>query len=169
MNLILLIINVTWLFLSLPIDKQNIPDIEKHKPFSLEHFYIINHAILDSVDYSEHYQNVNGYIKFYQPSPTEKFYMANVMPKEDTQSFGEITDLETQKEFIDGELVEIANFKWHFKNSYDDISGEADVIFYTTMKDSVHQFVCLMNLENGEFSIFSGPVLDFEKHKEVKP
>ncbi|MBK8622855.1 MAG: hypothetical protein IPN79_14155 [Saprospiraceae bacterium] len=163
MNTILLIIKVTWLFLSLPIDKLNIPDIQNHTPFSLEHFYIINHAILDSVDYSEHYQNVNGYIKFYQPLSNGKYYMANVMLNEDTQSFGEISDLVIQKDFVDGELVELANFNWHFKNTYDDITGVADVIFYTTMKDSIHQFVCLMNLENGEFSIFSGPVLDINK------
>ena len=117
MNIILLLIKISWLSLSLPIEKAEVPSNHAHTPFSLDYIYLIQQVILDSVDYSEHYREVNAFLKFYRPESTDTIYMANVMEKEDTQSFGKITDLKINKEFIDGELVDVANFNCVLTNS----------------------------------------------------
>lgn len=169
MNIIILIIKITWFSLFLPMDKIESSYDHNKNIISMDDFYIIDHAILDSVDYSEHYRTVNGFIKFYKLSLTENIYMANVMQKVGTQSYGQITDLTKDKIDINKESIDIIKFNWHNKNTYDEDTGVARVIFYTSIKESVHKFVCMMILEDDAFSIYSGTVTELDNEKEVKP
>jgi len=129
--------------------------------FSFDDLYVIYTAILNEEDYSEWYQDRNSYIKFYTFPDDDNIYMANVVSKSDSQSFGPISNLRYKKEIIDGDLIDIAEFDWHYENTYNDRTGIADVVFFKYPSEDLMIFVCMFTTENEEngLTVFSGPTL----------
>ncbi len=87
---------------------------------------VIQEAYLDDQDVSEQYRQGEAFLIFYKNNDNE-IYMANVWPKNDSQSYGRITDwaFNHYPETDDDFAIDEYQFNWHYSNTYDAESGVA--------------------------------------------
>ena len=98
--------------------------------------FIIKQAKHNEVNVSQSYTDDNAYLAFYTSDGDGELYMSNCRPIPNTQSFGLITNLETEEyeETQDHFSFQIYTFRWHFQNNYDSNSGSADVVLTKVFK-----------------------------------
>jgi hypothetical protein len=130
--------------------------------FSLKNYYVIESAILDGEDFSSLYQENQSFIKFYQIPQDTNIYMANIMEKAQTLSYGMITDFNKTSYQTSNKSVNAIKFKWHFANTYDEVIGIAQVIYYEAIVDGRYVFYTIILPNEYQSIILSGPVFEVD-------
>ena len=88
---------------------------------------IILEAKIDKADYTDIYLQNQAFLVFYY-TEDEQLNMANVFPKEESQSYGKVSMWAKEKENPDtpeGYKTESFVFRWSYANSYDSKTGSA--------------------------------------------
>ena len=129
--------------------------------------FIITDASLNKNDVTETYLDAGGYIVFYT-NDEGNLYMANVMSKRDTQSFGRLYSSEHSelKETYDKYEADIFYFNWSYKNDYDSKRGTAKVKLVKIYKPQGIIFSCIIIPENLDILEYKGYMegsVDFSK------
>lgn len=124
-------------------------------------WFPIEKASINSVDCSEHYKRVRGFISFYQ-SKIGNFCMANVMPAKDTQSYGEISERSKKsiQDVLTGSTIYILDFIWNYENNYDDRSGVAKCHLNFSPSKIGYDYSLEMIVDNGSILHYSGSTND---------
>ena len=119
--------------------------------------FIITDASHNNIDVTETYLDVGGYIVFYTNDDDELF-MANVMSKRDTQSFGRLYSSEhsSLKETYEKYEADVFYFKWRYVNDYDSKKGTATVKFVKIYKPQGITFICTIIPEDLEVLVYKG-------------
>ena len=119
--------------------------------------FVINDASFNSRDVTETYLDAGGYIVFYTNDDGQLF-MANVMSKRDTQSFGRLYSSEhnSLKETYDKYEADVFYFKWRYVNDYDSKKGTATVKFVKIYKPQGITFTCTIIPEDLEVLVYKG-------------
>lgn len=120
--------------------------------------FIIQDARLNKVDVTARFVETNAYVVVYKTKEGNT-YMAVVMDKDDTQSFGRIFNMEevqktpeTDKEY----QSEVYNFMWSYKNSYDNKKGTARVRLTKIYKPLGIMFTTVIIPEDLEIMAYKG-------------
>lgn len=120
--------------------------------------FIIQDARINKIDISERVIKAGAYVVIYE-TKTGETYMATVMDKDDTQTFGEIFDVgdiekksETEKEYAS----ETYSFRWSYKNSQDEKRGTARVSLSKIFKPTGTMFSARILLENLDLYEYKG-------------
>lgn len=120
--------------------------------------FIIQDARRNKVDVTTKFVETNAYVVVYKTKEGET-YMAVVMDKDETQSFGRIFNMEevqktpeTDKEY----QSEVYNFRWSYKNSYDNKKGTARVRLTKIYKPLGVMFITVVIPEDLEIMEFKG-------------
>ena len=120
--------------------------------------FIIQDARLNKVDVTTRFVEANAYVVVYKTKEGNT-YMAVVMDKDDTQSFGRIFNMEevqktpeTDKEY----QSEVYNFRWSYKNTYDNKKGTARVRLTKIYKPLGIMFITVVIPEDLEILEFKG-------------
>lgn len=118
--------------------------------------FVIKNAYIKGQDYSDHYRNEGAYISIYDKD--EVPCMSIVMPKQKSQSYGPVTDMDVQHYKATPYSYErdVLKYTWHYQNSYDNNKGEAVCRLDVTYKGNEALFVFEYVLPNGEMARFSG-------------
>lgn len=119
--------------------------------------FIISDASLNGYDTTETYLEAGGYLVFYTLSDGN-LYMANVMSKKGTQSFGRLYDAEHNKikETEENYEADIFYYKWRYINSYDSKKGTATVELVKIYKPQGVTFTIKIIPENLDVLIYKG-------------
>ena len=91
--------------------------------------FIIQDARLNKIDITARFIKAEAFVVVYETKEGIA-YMAVVMDKDETQTFGRIFDVEEVKKLAETDKeygAEIYNFRWSYKNSYDNKQGTARV------------------------------------------
>lgn len=129
--------------------------------------FVITDARINKIDCTKKYLDENAYIVFYISSKGE-FEMANVMPKSNTQSFGNLYSSKNTKEDETNKSYQVDYFSytWSYKNSYNDKVGTADVTLGKIYKPQGTIFSCLIITESLDIIEYKGYMkgtIDFSK------
>lgn len=129
--------------------------------------FIITDASVNKSDVTETYLDAGGYIVFYTNSEGN-LYMANVMSKRDTQSFGRLYSSEHSKlkETYEKYEADIFYFNWRYINDYDSKKGTAKVRLIKIYKPQGITFSCTIipeDLEVLEYKGFMEGTVDFSR------
>lgn len=91
--------------------------------------FIVLDAKKNGNDVSSRLINEGAYTVFYTSGNDGLIYMANVWPKSQTQSFGPMYGVETEKvkETFENYEADFFYFNWSYTNTYDNQSGTAKV------------------------------------------
>lgn len=118
--------------------------------------FIIKNAYVKGQDYSEQYRNAGAYLSLYDNDGMP--CMSIVMPKQKSQSYGPVTDMDAQHYNATSYSYErdVLKYTWNYQNSYDNNKGEAVCRLDVTYKGNEALFVFEFVLPNGEMSRFSG-------------
>lgn len=127
---------------------------------SLDKVYKIESAIFDTLDYSDYYIEQSAYMKFYTLEGDTNLYFANIMPKAQTQSFGNIKDLTKISYPAKGGTIDAIKFYWYYENTYDNVQGIAKIIFVEIEEVENPEFLCLMVLNANKYNVYTGTVFD---------
>ena len=106
-------------------------------------------AKIDGVDYTDWYIQNGCYTVFYISEPGN-FCMANVCPKENTQSYGTISMWE-EKVYPETEgswEMNVFTFRWSYQNSYDSKTGSAMCRLVKIYKPTAVAYELILVLEN---------------------
>lgn len=119
--------------------------------------FIISDASLNGYDTTETYLKAGGYLVLYTLSDGN-LYMANVMSKKETQSFGRLYSLEHEKikETEENYEADVFNYKWRYINSYDTNKGTASVQLIKIYKPQGVTFKIKIIPENLNVLIYKG-------------
>lgn len=106
--------------------------------------FIITDAKLNNADVTEIYLQNKTYLVFYRLKGDSDVYLANVMSKANTQSFGRIFEfVGKQEDETDNQYrYERYSFRWSYKNDYDDKKGTAKVVIEKVYKPAGVAFSC---------------------------
>lgn len=129
--------------------------------------FIITDATDNKTDVTKVYLDAGGYIVFYT-NHEGNLYMANIMSKRDTQSFGRLYSSEHSKlqETYDKYEADIFYFNWSYINDYDSKRGTAKVKLIKIYKPQGIIFSCIIIPENLDFLEYKGYMegsVDFSK------
>lgn len=118
--------------------------------------FMIKKAYVNGQDYSEFYRDSGSYLSLYGEEGVP--CMSIVLPKQKSQSYGKVTDMDVQHYNATPYSYErdVLKYTWHFQNSYDDNKGEATCRLDVTYKGDEVLFVFEYALSNGEMSRFLG-------------
>lgn len=119
--------------------------------------FIISDASSNGYDTTETYLEAGGYLVLYTLSDGN-LYMANVMSKKGTQSFGRLYAAEHNKikETEENYEADIFYYKWRYINSYDSKKGTATVELIKIYKPQGVTFTIKIIPENLDVLIYKG-------------
>ena len=120
--------------------------------------FIISDVTFNGVDYTPTYLDQGGYLTFYTSDNDGLIYMANVWPKNGSQSYGPMYSNKTTSynETYETYKADIFNFKWHYINTYNTKKGTADVQLTKIYKPQGVAFILKMIIENLDIDIYKG-------------
>lgn len=97
---------------------------------------------------------------FYKQNGVEGLGFANVVPKDDSQSYGRVYNLQktTKKETTSEYRTDVLTFKWSYKNSYDSQVGTCDMKLALIYKSVGTTFILSMITENLDVMTYRGYV-----------
>jgi len=121
---------------------------------------LLNSATSNGADVTEFAVESNGYLMLEAEGENDYIYLLNVRPLETTMSSGPISDLSVahKEKEKDALAVDVYYFKWYFSNSYDDVTGVANVALQFERDPGGDKFVLKMELEGGDVILYSGNV-----------
>lgn len=119
--------------------------------------FIVLDASTNGVDETEYLLDQGAYTVFYT-TEDNFLYMANVWPKDGTQSYGRLYASEHKKlnETYDSYEADIFYFKWRYINDYDSKRGTATVKFVKIYKPQGVSFNITIIPENLDVIVFKG-------------
>jgi hypothetical protein len=119
--------------------------------------FIITDASLNDQDATESYFSSGGYIVFYT-TDDGNLYMANVMSKLNTQSYGRLysSDYKKLKETYETYRADVFYFRWRYINSYDSKKGTATIKLVKIYKPQGVAFSCTIIPENLDVLTYNG-------------
>ncbi|GAQ48287.1 hypothetical protein FPK15_contig00008-0008 [Flavobacterium psychrophilum] len=91
----------------------------------------ITEATENGDDVTKDYINSGGYIVFFT-EPDGTFYMSNVRPEKDSQSFGKLSPIKYDKPKENNNRIFL--YTWNYKNNYNGNSGTATVELFKIYK-----------------------------------
>lgn len=120
--------------------------------------FIVQDARMNDVDIAKQWIKEGAYLAIYTDEESDDLHFANVNPKQDTQSYGNIFELKTKKieATNDNYETEIFTFKWSYENSYDDKVGTATVRLVKVRKKAGVAFTCTLIPENLDVIVYKG-------------
>lgn len=120
--------------------------------------FIITDATTNGVDITPTILSNNAYTIFYANSDDKLIYMANVWPKNKTQSFGPMYSVENKNshETYDKYEADVFYFNWRYKNDYDNKKGTARVQVIKIYKPQGVAFTVKIIPENLDIIIYKG-------------
>lgn len=131
--------------------------------------FIIKQAKHNNLNVSQTYLEENAYLAFYTSDGDGELYMSNCRPVSGTQSFGTVSNFETNEfeETNERHAFEVYTFRWHFQNDYSLESGTADVMLTKVFKPQGTTFtmeITTPELDKIEYKGFMGDVsYDYEE------
>jgi hypothetical protein len=121
--------------------QSNYPSTENSKEEILS-LFLIEHAVTNNQDVTQSYTGANAQIAIY--SKFGKVNMTIFFVKSNSQSYGEITDLQSNPVEATSTTYRsvVSTFNWHFKNTYNDDTGTAAVSITQVDKPDGIYYVC---------------------------
>lgn len=119
---------------------------------------IILEAKIDKADYTDIYLQNEAFLVFYY-TEDEQLNMANVFPKEESQSYGKVSMWTQEKESPDtpeGYKTESFVFRWSYINTYDTKTGSAVCNLKKIYKPSAIAYELYMLTEDASTLEFKG-------------
>ena len=119
---------------------------------------IILEAKIDKADYTDIYLQNEAFLVFYY-TEDEQLNMANVFPKEESQSYGKVSMWTEEKENPDtpeGYKTESFVFRWSYINTYDTKTGSAVCNLKKIYKPSAIAYELYMLTEDASTLEFKG-------------
>jgi hypothetical protein len=131
--------------------------------------FIITDASFNGIDFTPTILDQGAYTVFYTYQDDGLIYMANYMPKDDTQSYGPMYSAETEQhnETFENYKVDIFYFNWRYTNDYDGQSGTAKVQLTKIFKPQGVAFILKIIPENLDIIIYKGYMegtIDFSQY-----
>ena len=119
--------------------------------------FIITDASSNGNDITETILDQRAYLVFYTKNDNN-LYMANVWPKDNSQSFGRLYNMEYNKlkETYENFETDIFYFKWRYINNYDSKKGTATVELLKIYKPQGITFKITVIPENLNILIYKG-------------
>lgn len=120
--------------------------------------FIVQDARKNDIDISKQWVKEGAYLAIYTLEGDNEIYMANVNPKQKSQSYGSIFDLkvETVEETAEQYETETFDFKWSYANSYDDKVGTSTVRLVKVRKQAGVAFTCTIITEQLDVITYKG-------------
>lgn len=120
--------------------------------------FIIQDFRFNKADYSEQMVKDKCYLAIYLIRGDKRIYFANVNPRANTESYGDIFSLndETIAETDSTYKQEIYSFKWSYVNSYDKRKGTSTIRLIKIIKDAGIAFECTIIPENLDVLVYKG-------------
>lgn len=120
--------------------------------------FIIKDARLNNVDITKQIFDAGAYLAIYTPENSSEYNFANVHPKDNTQSFGRMTNIKryTEEETPTSYEALAINFRWSYINDYDSKKGTADVQLFLVEKQAGVTFECKIIPENLDVLVYKG-------------
>lgn len=120
--------------------------------------FITTDASTNGVDVTPTYLSENAYIVFYKSNNDGLIYMANVWSKTNSQSYGPMYSLESEKkrETYDTYEADIYFFNWRYINTYDNKKGTAKVQLIKIYKPQGITFTIKIIPENLDILVYKG-------------
>lgn len=120
--------------------------------------FMISDARKNKMDITPTYVQSKAYFVFYTVSGETLPYFGNIMPGKNTQSYGQVYQLDhthTDETTTEYEADTYA-FKWSYHNSYDNKEGTADVRLVKIIKPAGVTFTLTMVPENLDVFVYKG-------------
>lgn len=119
--------------------------------------FIIADAKKNGLDRTPWYLENDAYTVFYT-SGEDGLYMANVMPKSNTQSYGPLYGVQSEmiEETYDNYEADFYYFNWSYSNSYNEKTGTAKVILIKIYKPQGVAFTIKIITESLDVIVFKG-------------
>ena len=132
--------------------------------------FTITDAKENGVDITPILLEAGAYTVFYTGTDEDVIYMANVWPNNDSQSYGPMYGVETEKieESYDNYEADYFAFNWAYSNDYDGETGTARVEVIKVYKPQGVAFVLSMVAENLDVYVYKGfmeGTIDFSLYK----
>lgn len=122
--------------------------------------FIISDARLNKVDITQSVLEAKAFLVLFREKGSNTIYMSNVWPAKNTQSYGNIYNVETsqQAETSDQYKNETISFNWSYANSFDRKEGTATVKLQLVYKPVGTAFTMTMVTENLDMYTYKGYV-----------
>ncbi len=120
--------------------------------------FIITEAITNGVDTTPAILEAKAFMVFYTVENDNILYMANVWPKQNSQSYGPMYSVtsETKKETYEEYKADVFNFDWLYITGYGDKKGTAKVQLIKVYKPQGITYVLKISPPNLEIIIYKG-------------
>lgn len=120
--------------------------------------FIITDATINGVDQTPTLLANKAYTVFYKSDNDGLIYMANVWPKSNSQSYGPMYSVESQRKRETYETYEadIFYFNWRYINTYDSKKGTAKVQVIKIYKPQGVAFTVKVIPENLDIIVYKG-------------
>lgn len=120
--------------------------------------FIITDATTNGVDITPTLLANKAYTVFYTSDDDGLIYMANVCPESNSQSYGPMYSVETQKkrETYETYAADIFYFNWRYINTYDNKKGTAKVQMIKIYKPQGVAFTVKIIPENLDVIVYKG-------------
>lgn len=131
--------------------------------------FIVTDASMNGENITQEVVTKGGaYTVFYQSGRSNLLYMANVWPKQNSQSWGALymEEIQNLPETSNQLETDIYFFRWEYQNSYDTKRGTCNIQFIKTYKPQGITSTLKMITEELDITIFKGHMegtLDFSK------
>lgn len=121
---------------------------------------IISDARINKVDVTQSFLEGKAFIVLFREKGGSTIYMSNVWPAKNTQSYGNIYNVETSQkgETSDQYKNETLSFNWSYANSFDKKEGTATVKLQLVYKPVGTAFTMTMVTENLDMQVYKGYV-----------
>ena len=120
--------------------------------------YIITHSRVNGEDNTSYEVDRKGVIIITEFGDSDRFFLLNNSSVYSDYSYGPISNIIFSKsqEELEGIRADTLKFNWHFHNSYNEISGDANITLIREFKPSETAFNMSMVLPNKEVIEYSG-------------
>ncbi len=120
--------------------------------------FIITDASKNGTDITPTILNQGAFIAFYTSDNDGILYMANVWPKNESQSFGPLYSSKTTSynETYETYKADLFNFKWRYINDYNTKKGTANVEMVKIYKPQGIAFILEIIPENLDVLVYKG-------------
>jgi len=130
--------------------------------------YIITESKYNGVDQTAYDLDREGFFAFIELEGSVKIHLVNSSEVYDDFSYGPISKIEYSKSVETDEEYgsDTFNFKWNYRNSYDDVNGYATVKFKRVFKPQGTIFqmnIILPNLDLIEYSGYLEGTVNFDR------
>jgi len=120
--------------------------------------FIITDASTNGVDTTPTLLEAEAFTVFYRVEESDLLYMANVWPKNNTQSYGPMYSIEqtTKEETYEEYKADYFYFNWRYVNDYDEKKGTAKVQLIKIYKPQGITFILKIIPENLDVIMYKG-------------